>query len=248
MTQSSLKRWRDDMGTHLPAPAELLRQLLASAPATACPMDGDYPLGTDHWVRVGKEEQDRILITPEAASEHGDEARQLLHRGKALGLHVSAACSDYSQSFPEAIKAVYPHARFQAAHFHTVKTIWGHLKKALRSYRRQVKASGEAQQHEVSRAWAKKLWTGRWSLLKKPSNCSVEEKQAITALESEEEGFVPHCRSILRQLVHIFDHTHSEAQATRRLQQLRKDIQAMDAPPLEKSPQCFDAPWEQAWR
>jgi hypothetical protein len=76
----------------------------------------------------------------------------------------------------------------------------------------------------------------------------VEEKPAITALASEEEGLVHHCRSILRQLVHIFDHTHSEAQATRRLQQLRKDIQAMDAPPLEKSPPCFAAPWEQAWR
>jgi len=37
---------------------------------------------------------------------------------------------------------------------------------------------------------AKKLWTLRWSLLKKPGNLSVEEKQAIAELESEEEGFV----------------------------------------------------------
>jgi len=42
------------------------------------------------------------------------------------------------QSFTEAIKAVYPHARFQADHFHTVK-ILGHLKKSLLSYRRQIK-------------------------------------------------------------------------------------------------------------
>src|SRR5216683_6807582 len=39
-----------------------------------------------------------------------------------------------SHSFTEAIKAVYPHARFQADHFHTVKHIWGHLKKSLLSY------------------------------------------------------------------------------------------------------------------
>ncbi|HVH91682.1 MAG TPA: transposase, partial [Candidatus Acidoferrum sp.] len=165
-----------------------------------------------------------------------------------LGLHVTAAFSDHSQSFTEAIKAVYPHARFQADHFHTVKNIWGHLKKSLLSYRRKVKASGEAQQHEASRALAKKLWTLRWSLLKKPSNLSGEEKQAITALEREDEGFVHRFRSIIRQLVNIFDHAHSEAQATLRLQQLRKDIQAMDDPHLKKIPHFFDEHWEQALR
>jgi hypothetical protein len=95
---------------------------------------------------------------------------------------------------------------------------------------------------------AQKLWTWRWSLLKKPSHLSVEAKPAITALESEDEGFVHRCRSILRQLVHIFDHAHSEAQATRRLPQLRKDIQAMEDPHRKKIPQCFDEHWEQALR
>jgi len=55
-------------------------------------------------------------------------------------------------------------------------------------------------------------------------------------------------RSMIRQLVHIFDHAHSEAQATLRLQQLRKDIQALDDPPLAKIPQCFDDHWDQALR
>jgi hypothetical protein len=248
ITKSSIKRWIDDIGTHLPAPEEMLRQLLAIAPTTECHIDGYYPLGTDHCVMVVKDEHDRILITHEAASENGDDARQFLQRCKALGLHVTAAFSDYSQSFTEAIKAVYPQARFQADHFPTVKNIWGHLKKSLLSYRRKVKASGEAQQHEASMALAKKLWTLRWSLLKKPGNLSVEEKQAITALESEDEGFVHSFRSIIRQLVNLFDHAHSEAQATLRLQQLRKDIQAMDDPHLEKIPQFFDDHWEQALR
>jgi transposase-like protein len=57
---------------------------------------------------------------------------------------VTAVFSDYSQSFTEAIKAVYPQARFQADHCHTVKNIWGHLKKSLLSYRRQIKATGAA--------------------------------------------------------------------------------------------------------
>jgi len=161
---------------------------------------------------------------------------------------VTAAFSDDSHSFTEAIKAVYPQARFQADHFHTVKNIWGHLKKSLLSYRRKVKASGEAQQHEASMALAKKLWTLRWSLLKKPSNLSVEEKPAITALESEDEGFVHSCRSIIRQLVHLFDHARSEAQAKLRLQQPRKEIRAVDDAHLEKMLTFLDAHWEQALR
>jgi Transposase len=248
ITKSSIKRWIDDIGSHLPTPEEMLRQLLALVPATECHIDGYYPLGTDQCVMVVKDEHDRILMTHEAASENGDDARQFLQRCKELGLHVTAAFSDYSQSFTEAIKAVFPHARFQADHFHTVKNVWGHLKKSLLSYRRQIKASGEAQQDEACLALAKKLWTLRWSLLKKPSNLSVEEKQAITALESEDAGFVHRFRSIIRQLVNIFDHAHSEAQATLRLQQLRKDIQAMEDPHLEKIPQFFDEHWEQALR
>jgi hypothetical protein len=226
----------------------MLRQLLALAPATECHIDGYYPLGTDNCVMVVKDEHDRILMTHEAASENGDDARQFLHRCKALGLHVTATFSDYSQSFTEAIKAVYPQARFQADHFHTVKNIWGHLKKSLLSYRRKVKASGEAQQHEASMALAQKLWTLRWSLLKKPSNLAAEEKQAMAALESEEAGFVHSCRNIIRQLVHIFDHAHSDAQAPLRLHQLRQDIQALADHQLHKIPQCFDAHWDQAMR
>ncbi len=248
ITKSSIKRWIDAIGSNLPTPEEMLRQLLALAPATECHIDGYYPLGTDNCVMVVKDEHDRILMTHEAASENGDEARQFLQRCKALGLQVTAAFSDDSQSFTEAIKAVYPQARFQADHFHTVKHIWGHLKKSLLSYRRKVKASGEAQQHEASMALAQKLWTLRWSLLKKPSNLSVEEKQAITALESEDAGFVHRFRSIIRQLVNLFDHSHSEAQAKLRLQQLRKEIRAVDDAHLEKILTFFDDHWEQALR
>ena len=248
MTQSSIKRWMDDSGAPWPTPEEMLRQRLALTPATAWHMDGDDPLGTDHGAMVVKDAHARILITPEAASEHGAEARQLLQQVKDLGLHGTAAFADYAQSFPEAIPAGWPHARFQADHFHTVKHLWGHLKKLLRSSRRQSKASGEAQQHEACLALAQQVWTGRWSLLKKPSNVSVEEKQASTARESEEEGFVHRFRSMIRQLVQIFDHAQSEAQAKLRLQQLRKAIHAMEDQHLEKMPQCLDEHWDQALR
>jgi hypothetical protein len=93
MTKSSIKRWIDDIGANVPTPEERLRQLLAIAPATACHMDGYYPLGTDHCVMVVKDEQDRILMTHEATSENGDDARQFLQRCTELGLHGTAAFS-----------------------------------------------------------------------------------------------------------------------------------------------------------
>jgi transposase len=148
ITKSSIKRWIDDIGSNLPTPEKMLQQLLALTPATECHIDGYYPLGTHNCVMVVKDEHDRILMTHEGASENGADARQFLQQVKDLGLKVTAAFSDYSSSFTEAITAVFPQARFQADHFHTVKNIWGHLKKSLLSYRRQVKASGEATKDE----------------------------------------------------------------------------------------------------
>ena len=95
---------------------------------------------------------------------------------------------------------------------------------------------------------AKQLWTLRWSLLKKPANLSVEEKQAIAALEREDAGFVHRFRSIIRQLVNIFDYSHSEAQAKLKLKQLRQEINAVDDDHLQKILTFFDDHWDQALR
>ena len=161
---------------------------------------------------------------------------------------MTAAFSDYSQSFPDAIKAVYPHARLQADHFHTVKNLWGHLKKALLSYRRTMKAHGEALHDQAGLELAKTLWKLRWSLLKKPSNLSAEEKYAIAELERVDAGFGHRFRSIIRQLVNLCDHSHSAAQAKLRLKQLRQDLRAVDDDHLEKILTCFDDHWEHALR
>ncbi len=248
MTKASIKRWMDAIGSHLPTPEQMLQHLLARTPATACHIDGSDPLGTDHCVLVVKDEPDRILITHEAASEHGEDARKLLHHIKDLGLHVTAAFSDDSPRFTEAIKAVWPHARCQADHFHTVKHIWGHLKKALLSSRRKVKASGAEKNDAHLMALAKQVWTLRWALLKKPTNLSLEEKQTIAELEREDEGFVQRFRRIIRPLVNIFDHAHSEAQAKIKLKQLRQEINAVDDAHLQKMLTFFDDHWEQALR
>jgi len=161
---------------------------------------------------------------------------------------VTAAFSDDSQSFTEAIKAVYPQGRLQADHFPTVKHIWGHLKKSLLSSRRNIKADGAANNDAQGMERAKTFWQLRWSLLKKPANVSGEEKQAIAELAREDAGFVHRFRPLIRQLVHIFDHPHSEAQARIRLKQLRQDIHALEDRNLEEMLTFFDDHWEQALR
>jgi hypothetical protein len=106
MTKSSLKRWMHDIGANVPHQEEIRRPLLALSPALECHIAGDYPLGTDHCGMVVKEAHDRIRMTHDAVSEHGDDARPLLHRLKDCGLQVPAACSDSSPSFTAALKAV----------------------------------------------------------------------------------------------------------------------------------------------
>ena len=248
ITQSSIKRWMDDMGTPGPSPEEMLPQGLVLIPATECHSDGSYPRGTAHWVMVVQDEPDRSLMTHAAGSEHGADARKFLQKRKDLGLHVTAAVADDSQSFPEAIKAGSPQARLQADPFHTVKHLWGHLKKARFSSRKKRKARGEAQNDQAGIELAKTLWTLRWSLLTQPTNLSAEDKQTIAALESTDEGFVQSFRNLLRQVVTIFDHAHREAQAKRRLQQLRQDSRAVDDDHLAKMRTFFDTHWEQALR
>src|SRR5919197_278652 len=166
------------------------RRLLGAPLSTEGPSSGSDPLGTAHGVLVVKDAEDRSLSTPEAASEQGDDARPLLPRVTDCGLKVTAACSNDAQSCTAALPAVEPSARLQADHCHRVQHVWGHLTQALCSSRRQGKASGAAQQEEACLAWAKKLGTLRWRLLKKPSTFSAEAKHAMAALESEEAGCV----------------------------------------------------------
>ena len=76
----------------------------------------------------------------------------------------------------------------------------------------------------------------------------MEEQQAITALDNEAAGF-GHCfRTIMRQLVTRFDHSHSAAPAKLRLKQLRKAIHAVDDPHRVKRRQFLDDPWAHAFR
>src|SRR2546425_12932310 len=85
-------------------------------------------------------------------------------------------------------------------------------------------------------------------MIRRPPRSTLFPYTTLFRSESEDEGFVHRFRSIIRQLVNIFDHSHSEAQAKRRLQQLRQEIQALEDPHLGKIPQFFDDHWDQALR
>jgi len=67
-------------------------------------------------------------------------------------------------------------------------------------------------------------------------------------LESDDAGFVHNFRSIIEQLVNLFDRSHSEAQAKLRLKQLKKDGAAVEDKNLDTLVKFFDNHWDQALR
>ena len=251
ISRSSIKRWIDDIGSNLPTDEEMLKKLIEIKRPTECHIDGYYPMGTDHCVMVIKDEYDRILITHEAPSESKDEAIKFLQKIKDSGIHVVSAFSDYSKSFTEPIKEVFPDVKFQADHFHTVKNIWKHLKKAYLEFRRNVKGNVEnyksARKKQELEDLAKRLWENRWILLKKPCNLTEDEKKKIKELETiDKEGFIKDFRSILKNIVSIFDQSKSEASAKAKLRRLREKTDSMENKHYHKIIKFFDDHWAEA--
>lgn len=246
VTKSSIQRWIDEVGKNLPTEEEILKQLVELKAPIECHIDGYYPLGTQNCVMVIRDEHGRILITHEAKSENKKSAIQFLEKLKDSGISIRFAFSDYSKSFTEAIKEVFPRVKFQADHFHTVKNIWKHLKKGLLEYRREIKKEGKEKKDEKLLNLASKLWKLRWSLLKKPGNLSNEERDEIKDLEKEDKGFVIKFRGFIRQIVNIFDHSPSELSAEIKLKMLRKQIDKTENKHLSKIPKFFDEHWSEA--
>ena len=249
ITKSSIKRWIDDIGANLPSQEEMLQQLLAITPATECHIDGYYPRGTDNCVMVVKDEHDRILMTHEAAlGEWGrcqaisatiKRPRAQCHRSVLpITRKASPKRSKRSILRPACRPTISIRSRISG----------GTSKKRCYPTAGRSRRVGKQRTIRTALNWPRRCGQLRWSLLKKPTNLSAEEKQAIAELEREDEGFVHSFRSIIRQLVNIFDHSHSEAQAKLRLQQLRKDIRAVDDDHLEKILTFFDDHWDQALR
>ena len=246
VTKSSIKRWIDEIGSNLPTEEEILKQLIERKEPHECHIDGYYPLGTQNCVMVIKDEYDRILITHESESENKENAKKFLEKIKKAEISIHFAFSDYSKSFIEAIKEVFPGAKFQADHFHTVKNIWKHLKKGLLEYRREIKEAGKNKNDEQLLEFASKLWELRWSLLKKHKNLSEDERIEIESIETEDTGFIKKFRGYIRQLVNIFDHSNSELTAEIKLRTLRKQIDKTENKHLLKIPKFFDDHWNQA--
>jgi len=128
-------------------------------------------------------------MTHEAASENGDDARQFLQRLKDHSLKVTAAFSDYSQSSLKPQKRSILRPAF-SDHFHTVKNIWGTSKNRCSPTAEELKAHGEHTMY--GRSWNERRRYGSCvgASSRRPANLSLEEKQALAALESEDGGFV----------------------------------------------------------
>lgn len=246
VSKSSVKRWIDEIGSSLPSEEEILKQLVELKKPGQCHIDGYYPMGTGNCVMVIKDEFGRILITHEVESENGDDARKFLQKLKDAGIIIVSAFSDYSESYVGAIRDVFPDAKFQADHFHTAKNIWKHLKKCLLEYRRKLKADGQENQDKEMLEIASELWKLRWTLLKKPSSLSEEEREKIKALEKRDSGFVSKFRSVISQIVNIFDRSNTEIQAEVKLRNLKNQIERLENGYLNKIVKFFSDHWNEA--
>lgn len=245
VSKSAIKRWIDEIGNNL-SEEEILKKMTDSKSVSECHIDAYYPLGTDRCVFVIKDEHDRILITHEANTENTDDARNFLNRLKEFGINISSMFSDYSKSLIKAIKEVFPEARFQADHFHSVKNIWKHLKKGLLEYRMKLKSDAEKEQNEDMSEIASELWKLRWTLLKKPSNLTEEENKEIEKIEKRDFGFVSKFRYLIRQIVNIFDHSDTEIQAKVKLRHLKNQIDEIGNKHFDKILEFFDNHWNEA--
>ena len=200
---------------------------------------------------VIKDEYDRILITHEVESENKEDARKFLQKIKKIGINVVRAFSDYSKSYTESIKEIFPEVKFQADHFHTVKNIWKHLKKSVLMYRQGVKEkiikTNTDEENKKLEEFSSKLWDIRWILLKKPCNLTKKERKSVRQIEGQDkEGFIKRFRSVLNNIVSIFDKSKTDSSAKGKLTKLRKKISGMENKHFTKIIKFFENHWQEA--
>ena len=120
------------------------------------------------------------------------------------------------------------------------------VKKSLLEYRRNLKAEGEKNKDEDMLEIASELWKLRWVLLKKPSNLTENEREKIDALEKRDSGFISTFRSIIDQIVNIFDHSNTDIQAKIKLKNLKNQIEKLESSYLGKITKFFSDHWDAA--
>jgi len=249
ISKSSIKRWIDDIGENLPKEEEILKEMIRIKEPKECHIDGYFPKGTKNCVMVIKDEFDRILITYETNSENKEDAKKFLEKIKCMGVNVITAFSDYSKSYTQSIKEVFPNVKFQADHFHTIKNIWKHLKRAYLEYRKEIKSrikkANTKEENNKLEELSKKLWELRWIVLKKPCNLDKEEIKQLKDLEKSE-NFIKRFRWTLRNIVNLFDKSEDEKTAKAKLNKIRNNNKESKNKHFIKIVKFINEHWDEA--
>jgi len=91
------------------------------------------------------------------------------------------------------------------------------------------------------------LWDDRWIFLKKPCNLTDEEALRIKEIEAIDiDGFIKGFRSIIKNLVSIFDKSKTEGSAKAKLKRLRKRPEVQGNKHYAKIIKFFDDHWTEA--
>ncbi len=225
ISKSALCRWVEEVAESLPSGDEIIGALNEKQPITEAHFDELFPRGSSRCVLVLKDEHGRIVALE--AIEKRDEAhvKPFLARLKRLGLTIKTFYIDHCQAYMNAIKAEYPEAEIQYDYFHILQNLWRHVWKELCRYRKKVKARGEASgtpwYSKKLKALAEQLWKHRYLFFKSDKNLTPEEKEKMLAIISRDTK-VSFIRGFLEKVWPIFEEAQDEAEARKKLEELRQ--------------------------
>lgn len=225
-TKSAVDRWIDEVADRLPAAEVLIRELDKRQPITEGHLDELFPRGRKGMCEVVlRDEYGRIIATEEIAKRDEAHVQSFLERLKRLGLVIQTFYIDHCKAYRKAIRQVYPQARIQYDYFHIIQNIWKKVWDYFVAHRREVKRRSE----QVTTPWyqahlqalAKRLWERRHLLFKSDERMTPQEQEELMAI-LEDDRKIAKMRNFLRGVWHLFRESHSEEEARKALEELKR--------------------------
>jgi hypothetical protein len=225
VSKSALERWVDEIAEHLPSADDIVKLLNQQNEITEGHLDELFPLGGKACVLVLKDEHGRIIVSEEVEKRDEDHVKPFLARLKRLGLKIKTFYLDHCQAYVNAIEAGYPEAEIQFDYFHILQNIWRHAWKELCGYRREVKVRGEASRtpwySKKLKDLATRLWKNRYLFFKSDKHLTPEEKEKMIEVINTTNK-VSFIRGFLEKVWSIFEEAKDEAEARKKLEELKK--------------------------
>jgi len=224
-SKSAIARWIDEIADQLPTADEMVKILNHQKEITEGHLDEIFPIGMDTVVLVLKDEHGRIITSQEIEKRDEEHVKPFIERLKSLGLKIKTFYIDHCQAYANGIREVYPEAKILFDYFHIIQNIWRHMWREFCKYRKGVKERAE----ENKTKWysrklkdlATKLWKNRYLFFKSDKNLTDKEKEKMIEVINSSNK-VSYIRGFLQKVWSIFEDSTNEAEARKKLEELKK--------------------------